>query len=150
MSDASLDCLQQSTRPPLGLPGSAFSLLGAEGLVEAVGRWIGWSGWLVVDRGSVDAFSRTTGGEESEMVPLGPALSLAGALAPTICRVQGRQHAVNHGLDDVASRRQPSLGGRMRVAIQLHHTAPRDVGLDAYRRLLAQAAARSAHCSRPC
>jgi hypothetical protein len=125
MSDASLDCLQQSTRPPLGLPGSAFSLLGAEGLVEAVGRWIGWSGWLVVDRVSVDAFSRTTGGEESEMVPLGPALSLAGALAPTICRVQGRQHAVNH-------------------------TAPRDVGLDAYRRLLAQAAARSAHCSRPC
>jgi hypothetical protein len=116
----------------------ARSIAGSGGLVEAAGSWIGWSTWLVVDPQSVAAFCLATGEPESGTVPDAHVLALAGALVPTICRVVGRRHALNYGLDGVAIHRRLPVGGRMRIAVRLDHTAQRDVGLDTHWQVFAE------------
>jgi hypothetical protein len=114
-----------------------------EGPVElcaASGRWIGRSPWLLVDEPAVTAFGRATGLPGLGAVPDNQALALAGALVPKVCRVRGRRHALNYGLDDVSFHGHLPIGGRMRVAVRLHEAVERDLEVDAFWFVLAEAA----------
>lgn len=95
---------------------------GAQGLLEATGRWLALSDWLAVESSECRAYAAATGRAASHWITDDHTLSLCGAMVPRICTVSDRTHALNYGLDDVVYYNRLATGDRFRIALRLHAT----------------------------
>ena len=104
---------------------------GLDEVREAVGRHLGWSGWLEIDQDSVDRFAEATGDHQwihvdperakAESPFGGPiahgylTLSLGPMLAPQIMVVSGIKMGVNYGCEKVRFPSPVPVGSKVRL-----------------------------------
>jgi acyl dehydratase len=100
---------------------------GADDLRAAVGRHLGHSGWLTVDRARVDRFTGATGGTSASgdgasgdgLAPGFLVLSLVNSFLPEVVDVRGFAMGVNYGADGVRFPAPVPIGARLRGGVEL-------------------------------
>jgi acyl dehydratase len=113
---------------------AATALDGADGVRAAVGRHLGYSGWLTVDQARIDRFAEATGDHpwihvDVERATAGPfgapiahgylTLALSNLFLPEIVEVRGFAMGVNYGVDHVRFPAPVRVGNRLRGGAEL-------------------------------
>jgi acyl dehydratase len=112
-------------------------------LAGAVGRHLGYSGWLTIDQARIDQFADATGDhqwihvdpERARNGPFGRCIahgyltqSLVNHFLPEIVRVDGISMGVNYGADRLRFPAPVPVGSRVRAGAELLEAAPQKDG----------------------